>query len=146
QQDALLPHVEDGSIILIGATTENPAFEIIRPLLSRSRVFRLMPLSDEDIRAIMNQALADKERGYGDKNITMDEDAFEHIVMIADGDARSALNALELAVLSTSPDGDGKIHIDLEVAQESIQRRAVHYDKGGDEHYDTASAFIKSVR
>ena len=146
QQDALLPHVEDGSIILIGATTENPAFEIIRPLLSRSRVFRLLALSDDDIRAILGQALSDKERGYGNTEITIDEDAFEHIVLIADGDARSALNALELAVLSTQPDGDGAIHIDLEVAQESIQRRAVHYDKGGDEHYDTASAFIKSVR
>jgi putative ATPase len=146
QQDALLPHVEDGSIILVGATTENPAFEIIRPLLSRSRVFRLQSLDDDDIRVIMQQALTDKERGYGNRQITIADDAFEHLVLISDGDARTALNALELAVLSTQPDGDGTLHIDLEVAQESIQRRAVHYDKGGDEHYDTASAFIKSVR
>lgn len=146
QQDALLPHVEDGSIILIGATTENPAFEIIRPLLSRSRVFRLQPLDDEDIRVIIQQALTDKERGYGNRKIEIDDDAYEHLVRISDGDARTALNALELAILSTHADEDGSTTIDLEIAQESIQKRAVHYDKGGDEHYDTASAFIKSIR
>src|SRR5574341_2096454 len=146
QQDALLPHVEDGSILLVGATTENPAFEIIRPLLSRSRLFRLEALTDADVRRVLDQALADRERGYGDKNIVMDEDAMAHIVRIADGDARNALNALELAALSTPPGEDGAIHITLDVAQESIQRRAVAYDKGGDEHYDTASAFVKSLR
>lgn len=146
QQDALLPHVEDGSIILVGATTENPAFEIIRPLLSRSRLFRLEALSDEDVRRVLEQALEDKVRGFGSREIQMDEEAIRHIIRIADGDARNALNALELAVLSTPAGDNGVIHIDLEVAQESIQRRAVAYDKGGDEHYDTASALIKSIR
>jgi putative ATPase len=146
QQDALLPHVEDGSIILVGATTENPAFEIIRPLLSRSRLFRLETLSDEDLRAVMNQALTDKDKGFGFRKISIDVDAIEHIIRIADGDARNALNALELAVLSTPPGSDNVTHIDLAVAQESIQHRSVAYDKGGDEHYDTISAFIKSIR
>ena len=146
QQDALLPHVEDGSIILIGATTENPAFEIIRPLLSRSRVFRLERLTDDDLRAVLDQALADRERGFGMRRIEVTEEAIAHIILIADGDARNALNALELAVLSTQPDKDNTIRVDLTVAQESIQRRAVAYDKGGDEHYDTSSALIKSVR
>jgi len=146
QQDALLPHVEDGSIILVGATTENPTFEIIRPLLSRSRLFELTRLSDEDIRAVLDRALADSERGFGLLRIALDEDALAHIILMADGDARNALNALELAVLTTPPQPDGAIRIDLAAAQESIQRRAVAYDKGGDEHYDTISAFIKSVR
>lgn len=146
QQDALLPHVEDGSIILVGATTENPAFEIIRPLLSRSRLFRLEALTDADIRRVLEQALGDAERGYGDRQIEMDDEAMKHLIRIADGDARNALNALELAVLSTPLGEDGATHITLDVAQESIQRRAVAYDKGGDEHYDTASAFIKSIR
>ena len=146
QQDALLPHVEQGTVILVGATTENPYFEVIRPLLSRSRVFELRPLSNEHIRAILDQALADRERGLGSMPLVVAPEAMDHIVRIADGDARSALNALELAALTTPPGPDGIIRIDLTVAQESIQRRAVRYDKGADEHYDTISAFIKSVR
>jgi putative ATPase len=146
QQDALLPHVEQGMVILVGATTENPTFEIVGPLLSRSRIFELLPLSDDDIHRVLRQALSDDERGFGLRRIEIDEEAFEHLVRIAGGDARNALNALELAVLTTPPGEDGTIHVDLAVAQESIQRRAVRYDKGGDEHYDTISAFIKSVR
>lgn len=146
QQDALLPHVEDGTITLIGATTENPYFEVISALVSRSRVFQLRPLSDENIRRILENALQDKERGYGERLVRLDETALEHLIHVAGGDARNALNALELAVESTPPGEDGYIHITLEVAQESIQRRAVLYDKDGDAHYDTISAFIKSVR
>ncbi len=146
QQDALLPHVEDGTIILIGATTENPYFEVISALVSRSRVFQLKPLSDEQVMALLRRALADKERGYGEKKIEIADDALAHLVDIAGGDARSALNALELAVESTSPGARDLICIDLTVAEEAIQRRAVRYDRAGDEHYDTISAFIKSVR
>jgi putative ATPase len=145
QQDALLPHVENGSIVLIGATTENPYFEVIGALVSRSRVFQLRPLSDADVRRILEQALGDKERGYGNRVVNVDEDAMQHIIHIAGGDARNALNALELAVESTPPK-NGAVHVTLAVAQESIQRRAVLYDKDGDAHYDTISAFIKSVR
>ena len=146
QQDALLPHVENGTVILIGATTENPYFEVIGALVSRSRVFQLRPLSDRDVRAILESAIHDTERGYGKRKIRLDEAAREHLIHVAGGDARNALNALELAVESTPPDAEGWIHITLEVAQESIQRRAVLYDKDGDAHYDTISAFIKSVR
>ncbi len=146
QQDALLPHVENGTVTLIGATTENPYFEVIGALVSRSRVFQLRPLSDADVRQVLMGALEDKERGYGDRAVRMEEDALEHLIRIAGGDARNALNALELAVESTPADADGAILITLEVAQESIQRRAVLYDKDGDAHYDTISAFIKSVR
>jgi putative ATPase len=146
QQDALLPHVEDGTVILVGATTENPFFEVVGPLISRSRVFELTPLSEDDIRTLLMRAIADPERGYGTLQVVVEKDAMEHLVRIADGDARSALNALELAVLSTPPEADGTIRVDLAVAQESIQKRAVRYDKGGNEHYDTISAFIKSVR
>jgi putative ATPase len=146
QQDALLPHVEDGTIILIGATTENPYFEVNAPLVSRSRIFQLQPLSEDELRIIVERALADEERGYGDRPVRLDEDALAHIVHIAGGDARNALNALELAVESTPPDDDGVIHVTLEVAQDSIQRRAILYDKDGDAHYDTISAFIKSLR
>lgn len=146
QQDALLPHVENGSITLIGATTENPYFEVIGALVSRSRVFQLRPLQDQDVRKILNNALQDSERGYGERPIKIDGDAMEHLIKVAGGDARNALNALELAVESTPPEDDQLIHITLEVAQESIQRRAVLYDKDGDAHYDTISAFIKSVR
>ncbi|MGB2910995.1 MAG: AAA family ATPase [Anaerolineales bacterium] len=146
QQDALLPHVENGMVTLIGATTENPYFEVIGALVSRSRVFQLRPLEDGDVRCILENAINDAERGYGERDILMDEDAMEHLIRIAGGDARNALNALELAVESTLPDADGFIHINLNVAQESIQRRAVFYDKDGDAHYDTISAFIKSVR
>ncbi|HEC22695.1 MAG TPA: AAA family ATPase [Chloroflexi bacterium] len=146
QQDALLPYVEDGLIILIGATTENPYFEVIGPLISRSRIFELKPLSPDDIRTILQRALSDREHGFGMRRIIVTDEALEHLVRMADGDARNALNALELAVLTTPPEPDGTIRIDLGVAQESIQRRAVRYDKGADEHYDTVSAFIKSVR
>ena len=146
QQDALLPHVENGTVTLIGATTENPYFEVISALVSRSRVFQLRPLEDSDVRRILESAIHDTERGFGKRPITLDEDAQEHLINVAGGDARNALNALELAVESTPPSEDGAIHITLEVAQESIQRRAVLYDKDGDAHYDTISAFIKSVR
>jgi len=146
QQDALLPHVEIGTLILIGATTENPYFEVIGALVSRSRIFQLRPLSDENVRQILEQALADPERGYGNRTIKIDEDAIQHIIHVAGGDARNALNALELAVESTPAAMGQAAHITLEVAQESIQRRAVLYDKDGDAHYDTISAFIKSVR
>lgn len=146
QQDALLPHVENGTVILIGATTENPYFEVIGALVSRSRVFQLRPLSDDGVRALLRRALADEERGYGLRKVALDDDAMEHLIHVAGGDARNALNALELAVESTPPGVNGVIHVTLDVAQESIQRRAVLYDKDGDAHYDTISAFIKSVR
>ncbi len=160
QQDALLPHVENGTITLIGATTENPYFEVNGALVSRSRIFQLRPLEDDDVRELIERAIADPERGYGSRKIRVDEDAFAHLINVAGGDARNALNALELAVETTAPStspelrsapaqdapGDGVTHVTLEVAQESIQRRAVLYDKDGDSHYDTISAFIKSVR
>ncbi|MBK6791393.1 MAG: AAA family ATPase [Anaerolineales bacterium] len=146
QQDALLPHVENGTFTLIGATTENPYFEVIKALISRSRVFQLRNLNQNETGILLDRALADKERGYGNKKITFDPDARSHLIEVASGDARNALNALELAVESTAPDGNGIVHITLDVAQESIQRRAVLYDKDGDAHYDTISAFIKSVR
>lgn len=146
QQDALLPHVEDGTIILIGSTTENPYFEVVGPLLSRSRVFRFYPLTEEEVRRLLERALADPERGYGKRKVKVDPEAMDHLVHIAGGDARAALNALELAVESTPPDESGVIHITLQVAEESIQQRALLYDRAGDEHYDTISAFIKSVR
>ncbi len=146
QQDALLPHVEHGTITLIGATTENPYFEVIGALVSRSRIFQLRPLEDQHVERILQAALADPERGYGEREVLLDPDATAHLIQVAGGDARNALNALELAVESTKPQDDGTIHLTLEVAQESIQRRAVLYDKDGDAHYDTISAFIKSVR
>ena len=146
QQDALLPHVENGAVILIGATTENPYFEVIGALVSRSRVFQLRPLEDKDVRRILEAALSDAERGYGGRQIQIDEDAIQHLIHVAGGDARNALNALELAVESTLTNPEGVTQISLQVAQESIQRRAVLYDKDGDAHYDTISAFIKSVR
>lgn len=146
QQDALLPHVESGMITLVGATTENPYFEVIRALVSRSRVFQLEPLTEDQLGRIITQALTDPQRGYGSRNVRLDDDAREHLLRVAGGDARNLLNALELAVESTAPEADGSIHVTREVAQESIQRRAVLYDKDGDAHYDTISAFIKSVR
>ena len=146
QQDALLPHVENGTFVLIGATTENPYFEVIGALVSRSRVFQLHPLTEEQTGLILDRALSDPERGYATRRILLDPEARQHLIDVAGGDARNALNALELAVESTSPDVNGDIHITLDVAQESIQRRAVLYDKDGDAHYDTISAFIKSVR
>ncbi len=146
QQDALLPHVENGTVVLIGATTENPYFEVISALVSRSRIFQLKALIDADVQTVLLRALNDPERGYGTRNVRLDADALAHLVNIAGGDARNALNALELAVESTPPGESGAIHVTLEVAQESIQRRAILYDKDGDAHYDTISAFIKSVR
>lgn len=146
QQDALLPHVENGVIILIGATTENPYFEVNRALLSRSRVFQFKPLSAAATLTLLRRALADSERGYGARQLEITDDALAHLADIAGGDARSALNALELAVESTAPAEDGVTRLDLQVAQESIQRRVLRYDKSSDEHYDTVSAFIKSMR
>jgi len=181
QQDALLPWVENGTVILIGATTENPYFSVNRPLVSRSRIFQLKPLTDADLAAIARQALADPEHGYGNLNVVIDDDALAHLVNVANGDARAVLNALELAVETTAPEGERStvngqrstvngerltdsgdrspftvhrspltahplIHITLAVAEESIQRRAVLYDKEGDYHFDTISAFIKSLR
>lgn len=146
QQDALLPHVENGTIRLIGATTENPFFEVVGALVSRSRVFQLRGLNQQECGVLLDRALSDVKRGYGSRRINLQDDARQHLVEMATGDARNALNALELAVESTKADADGVIQISLEVAQESIQRRAVLYDKDGDSHYDTISAFIKSVR
>jgi putative ATPase len=145
QQDALLPHVENGTLTLIGATTENPYFEVNKALVSRSRIFQLTVLTEADLRAIAMQTLSDKERGYGDKNVAIDEDALNHLVRTANGDARGVLNALELAVETTAEE-DGVIRITRAIAEESIQQRAVLYDRDGDAHYDTISAFIKSMR
>ena len=146
QQDTLLPHVEDGTLVLIGATTENPYFEVNRALVSRSVIFSLEPLRQKDIAFLLRRALADEEKGLGSYHAKMDEDALDFLSNTANGDARAALNALELAVLTTDPDDDGMIHITLSVAEDCIQRRALQYDKGGDNHYDTISAFIKSMR
>ncbi|MBI5714887.1 MAG: AAA family ATPase [Chloroflexi bacterium] len=146
QQDALLPHVEDGTIILIGATTENPYFEVIGALVSRSRIFQLKPLSDDETQKVIERAITDSQRGYGLRPINILPEAMDHLIRVAGGDARNALNALELAAETTSPDSSGVINITLDVAVESIQQRAILYDKDGDAHYDTISAFIKSVR
>lgn len=146
QQDYLLPFVEDGTLILIGATTENPYFEVNGALLSRSVVFELKPLNKEDIRVLIDRAVYDKERGMGAYDAVIDEDAREFLADMAGGDARAALNAIELGVLTTERGADGKIHITLDVASECIQKRVVRYDKTGDNHYDTISAFIKSMR
>ena len=145
QQDYLLPFVEDGTLILIGATTENPYFEVNSALLSRSVIFELKPLEKEDVKTLIHRAVYDMERGMGAYNAVIDEDAAEFLADSAGGDARSALNAVELGVLTTSPGPDGKIRITLDVASECIQKRVVRYDKGGDNHYDTISAFIKSM-
>ena len=146
QQEALLPHIESGTITLIGATTENPFFSLVGPLISRSRVFRLETLTPEDLRRVLLQAISDAERGYGTLALQVSDSAIDHWVDVAHGDARSALNALELAVQTTTPDPDGAIRIGLDIAVESIQRRAIRYDRDQDEHYDTISAFIKSLR
>ncbi len=146
QQDALLPWVENGTVTLIGATTENPYFEVNKALVSRSRLFRLLPLEPEDLHQLLKRALTDEERGYGSRSVRIDGDAAAHLVDVANGDARSLLNALELAVESSEADPTGSIRIDLAIAEESIQQRAVLYDKHGDAHYDTISAFIKSLR
>lgn len=146
QQDYLLPFVEDGTLILIGATTENPYFEVNSALISRSIVFELKPLSKEDIMELIHRAVYDKEKGMGAYDVLIEDEAKEFLADIANGDARSALNAVELAVLTTEKSADEKIHITIEVAQECIQKRVVRYDKSGDNHYDTVSAFIKSMR
>lgn len=146
QQDYLLPFVEDGTLILIGATTENPYFEVNSALISRSIVFELQPLSKEDIKTLIQRAVYDRERGMGAYEAEIDEEALEFLAELSGGDARHALNAVELGVMTTNRSEDGKIHLTLEVAQECIQRRVLRYDKTGDNHYDTISAFIKSMR
>lgn len=146
QQDYLLPYVEDGTIILIGATTENPYFEVNGALISRSVIFELKPLSKEDIKTLINRAVYDKDKGMGAFNAHIDDDALEFLADISNGDARNALNAVELGILTTKASADGIIHITLEIAQECIQKRVIKYDKTGDNHYDTVSAFIKSMR
>lgn len=146
QQDALLPHVESGMLTLIGATTENPYFDVIPALVSRSRIFQLEPLTEEQLGSIIDGAIQNKEFGYGNRQIILEDDARAHLIRMSGGDARNLLNALELAVETTLPAPDGIINISLKDAQESIQKRAVLYDKKGDAHYDTISAFIKSVR
>ncbi len=146
QQDYLLPYVEDGTVILIGATTENPYFEVNSALISRSRIFELKPLNKENIATLIDRALEDNRKGVGSFHAVIEADAREFLAECANGDARAALNAVELAVLTTARSDDGHIHITLDVAQECIQKRAVRYDKDGDNHYDTVSAFIKSMR
>jgi len=146
QQDALLPSIESGLMVLIGATTQNPYFDVIPALVSRSRIFMLKPLSEQALNSILDRTLSDENRGYGLRKIELSDEARGHLLNMSNGDARSLLNALELAVESTKPDEAGVIQIDLQAAQESIQQRAVRYDKNMDEHYDTISAFIKSVR
>ena len=146
QQDALLPHVEDGTIVLIGATTENPYFEVNKALVSRSIIFELKQLESKDIEKLIKRAVTDSEKGYGYFDIDLKEDALKFLADMANGDARAALNAVELAVLTTDKNKDGKIVISMDVAQECIQKRALNYEKDGDNHYDTISAFIKSMR
>lgn len=146
QQDALLPYVEDGTLILIGATTENPYFEVNKALVSRSIVFELKHLSKDDIKRLLLRAVNDRDKGYGTFNIDMSPEALDFIADVSSGDARIALNALELAVLTTQPNKDNIIVIDIETAQQCIQKRALNYDRDGDNHYDTISAFIKSMR
>ena len=146
QQDYLLPFVEDGTLILIGATTENPYFEVNGALISRSSIFELKPLDKEDIKTLLKRAATDVEKGMGSYGAVIDEEAMEFLADIAGGDARNALNAVELGILTTERSADGKIHITLDVASECIQKRVVRYDKTGDNHYDTISAFIKSMR
>ncbi len=146
QQDALLPDVEEGTITFIGATTQNPFFAMTAPLVSRSQIFQFEPLNAEHIETLIDRALSDEERGLGKMNIRLDDDARRHWAKASDGDARRALNALEVAVMTTPPDESGAIRITLDIAQESIQRKAIVYDGAGDDHYDTISAFIKSMR
>ncbi len=146
QQDYLLPFVEDGTLVLIGATTENPYFEVNGALLSRSIIFELHPLSKEDVKSLILRAVSDRDRGMGAYDAVIDDDAAEFLADLSGGDARHALNAVELGVMTTERSGDGKIHITLDVAQECIQKRMLRYDKTGDNHYDTISAFIKSMR
>ena len=146
QQDALLPYVEKGTVVLIGATTENPYFEVNNALISRSMLFKLEPLKEIDIEKIIARAIEDKKVGLGNINISMDKEAINYLANMANGDARSALNALELSVLTTDRDKDGKINITLEVAEECLQKKHIQYDKNRGEHYDVISAFIKSMR
>ncbi|MCR4758057.1 MAG: replication-associated recombination protein A [Butyrivibrio sp.] len=146
QQDYLLPFVEDGTVILIGATTENPYFEVNGALISRSVIFELKPLTSDDIKTLLQRAVTDKERGMGAYNAVIEDDASDFLADLADGDARHALNALELGILTTERSSDGLIHITKEVAEECIQKKVARYDKDGDNHYDTISAFIKSMR
>ncbi len=146
QQDALLPHVEEGTIVFIGCTTENPFFSVIPALVSRSRIYHFNPLAEDNLRTLLDRALSDPERGFGRVSISLDDDAREHLVTIAGGDARILLNALEAAVAAAPTDAQGQIHITKPIAEEAAQRRAILYDKEGDAHYDTISAFIKSLR
>ena len=146
QQDYLLPFVEDGTVILIGATTENPFFEVNGALISRSQIFELKPLSIDDIKDLITRALTDEEKGLGIYKAGIDEDALEALADICGGDARHALNAIELAVLTTDAGDDGKVHITMSVIEDCVQRKVVRFDKNGDSHYDTISAFIKSMR
>lgn len=146
QQDALLPYVEDGTIILVGATTENPYFEVNKALISRSSVFMLKPLSSASIKKVIQNALEDEERGLGNVDIEIEEGALNYLADICDGDARVALNALELAVLTSTVGNDGQLHIDMELVEECVQKKAARYDKAGEGHYDNISAFIKSMR
>lgn len=146
QQDYLLPFVEDGTVVLIGATTENPYFEVNGALISRSIIFELKPLSVEDIKALLKKAVYDEEKGMGAYGGQIEEDALSFLAELSGGDARHALNAVELGIMTTPRSEDGAIHITLEVAQECIQKRVMQYDKNGDNHYDTVSAFIKSMR
>jgi len=145
QQDTLLPHLERGTVRFIGATTHNPYFYVNSPLVSRSQIFQLEPVASADVIPLLHRALSDEERGFGKMSIAAHDDALQHLAERADGDARKALTALELAVLTTPPT-DGEIILDLAIAEESIQEKAVLYDSDGDQHYDTISAFIKSIR
>jgi len=146
QQDFLLPFVEDGTVVLIGATTENPYFEVNRALLSRSNIFELKPLSKKDIKTLIHRAVSDEKKGLGSFKAVIDEDAVEFLANAANGDARNALLAVELGVMTTPPSADGKIHISIDIASECIQKKVLPYDKDGDNHYDNISAFIKSMR
>ncbi len=146
QQDVILPFVENGTVVFIGATTENPSFEVIAPLLSRSRVFTLNPLTDDQVRLIVDRAIADEERGLGKLHVELEPEAEEFLVRMSNGDARIALNGVEMATSATKPDPQGKRRINLSTIEDVLQHKALLYDKGGDQHYDTISAFIKSVR
>ena len=146
QQDAVLPFVEDGTITLIGATTENPSFEVISPLLSRARVYTLNPLTEKEINLIIQRAIQDKERGLGNLNVKIDDDALQQLITVSNSDARIALNAIELAAMTTQPDAESTRHITLSIIEEALQHRALMYDKAGEQHYDLISALHKSLR
>jgi len=146
QQDVLLPHIERGTVRFIGATTHNPYFYVNSPLVSRSQIFQLESVATEDLLPVLQRALTDEERGFGGLDVVAEAEAIQHLAVMSDGDVRKALTSLELAVLTTPPEADGAVHLSLSVAEESIQRKAIVYDADGDAHYDTASAFIKSIR